>query len=189
MKFKNRIAQNLPQSSIVMVILVILVLIVIAALLTTNLNKCGKQFDDVSNSYATFNGELTISKTDLENEHTLITIEVKKGENLIVENFIPKEVIPILTEENKEEFIQSDRSYIILEEDPLIAWSVEKAPTQINYTIKKKISKEDFNNFKVSASKKDSSLKYVTYLAYIVIAVILFSIVKPIFNKKRKSKR
>ena len=127
-----------------------------------------------------------ISFTDL-GTSTLVTIDIKeKSETpLTVESFIPKEVIESLTEENKYTLISSDLEYKILEEDPLIAWTVDKAPTQINYTINKKVDTVNQKDFKVEI-KEDNYLKNLKYIIVMLIVIILIAAFKPLYSKKSK---
>lgn len=111
----------------------------------------------------------------------IITVN-EKGENLVVLNQIPKEVIENLNDENKNEMIISNFKYEILDSDPLIAWSVDKAPTKINYTITKKISLEDQKNFSIDI-QNDSFYNNLKWVVYILIFLIIVLALKSSFKK------
>lgn len=133
-----------------------------------------------ANTQAKITGEILEDKT-------IIYIDVSgTDEKLIIKNRIPKEAIELLTNENKDQLITSDFKYEILEEDPLIAWSVEKAPEKINYTINKKLNQEDISKFQVQLEKEENYLKYSNYFLIIVIAVIIFLVFRPILRRKIK---
>ncbi|MDA3856483.1 MAG: hypothetical protein PF569_09585 [Candidatus Woesearchaeota archaeon] len=103
-------------------------------------------------------------------------------EGLKIGSRIPKEVIENLNSENQDDLIFSDLEYEILDEDPLIAWSVEEIPSDINYTINKKVSLADREKFKIEVAD-NASFKFINYLAILLVGVILFFIFRPMFKK------
>ncbi|MCA9496002.1 MAG: hypothetical protein KC589_03590 [Nanoarchaeota archaeon] len=136
-------------------------------------------------------GEISASidfedNTQLEKTTIVLNI-VGEGKNLLVENFIPKEVISYLDDNNKDELIESSFEYKILNPDPLIAWNIEKAPARINYTINKKVSEEDKENFRVEL-KESKSFQWLKYLLIVLMILLLFAIFKPL-NKNKKLKK
>lgn len=117
-------------------------------------------------------------------EGTLITLFIEgEGEHVRVLSDIPGEVISYLDEENKDQYIISDLPFEILESNPLIAWNVEKIPTEINYTIKKNISQQERNDFGVEIRESEGT-HYLTYIIFVLFLVVLFFIFKPAFKKK-----
>jgi hypothetical protein len=142
---------------------------------------------DLSKHYLEEEGNLfsLTFDTSLEDK-TIINIELNsEGEDLLIKSRIPKNVIEILNDENKESLIYSELEYEILEEDPLIAWSVDRAPTKINYTINKKVSNEDLQDFRIEV--EDSlAFKGLNYILIFVILLIIFLVFKPLINRIKK---
>lgn len=117
---------------------------------------------------------------------TLIKIKIEgEGENVEVLSEIPKEVIELLTLENKDSLIESDLEYEIIKEDPLIAWNVDKIPKDINYTIKKEISIEDRNNFGLEIRDAAGS-NVLIYFVFFLLILVLYLSFKPALNKKNE---
>jgi len=132
------------------------------------------------------NTNAQISFIDLEGNRTTVVLTIEgTGENIFVNHTIPKEVIPSLTENTKDTLIKTDSDFKILNEDPLIAWTVDKAPAKINYTINKKISDEDKQKFQVELSEDENfqSLKLVILGLIILIVGITL---KPMLKKSKK---
>jgi len=134
--------------------------------------------------YLDRDSEIVVSMdfVDVSDDKTEIVLNVDGvGENLQILQQIPKEVIELLSDENKADLISSDLEYVILDEDPLIAWNVEKAPAKINYTINKKISIENKQKFSVEVDGSSSVFKSV-----IVILIIFIVLVRaaPVTRKK-----
>ncbi len=114
---------------------------------------------------------------------TQITLHIGgSGENVQILSRIPKEVIELLTPENQDSLISSELPYEIIEADPLIAWNVEKIPTDVSYTIKKNISIENRNNFAVEIRESEET-HVLTYLIFILLLIVLFFVFKPMFKK------
>ena len=136
------------------------------------------------------NSNSTILFEYLNDNQTKITLNILEvGENFIIENEIPKEVIKFLDENNKDELISSNLTYKILKNDPLIAWTVDKVPTKIEYKINKKVNSSDIKNFKLEI-KENKSLKLFKNIALILIVIILILILKPLIKRKvRKIKK
>ncbi len=131
---------------------------------------------EVSNIYISTEGSLSQSFKVNEDGSTLISIKIdSEKENFVVKQFIPKEVIAELTEENKNSLIDSELEYEILEADPLIAWNIEKAPTTINYTIKKEVSLDQREDFSLELSDESfgKKLKVLIFLLFLVVLVLL----------------
>lgn len=119
------------------------------------------------------------------NDSTIVFLNVEgKGENLVVSSRIPKEVIENLDDDNKDNLILSDLEYEIIENDPLIAWSIEKAPAKVNYTINKKISDVDKENFKLEITQKKEFLLFKAFI-FVLIFIIIIIILKPLIFKKK----
>lgn len=134
------------------------------------------------NKYDFFSQNATLEFIDL-GDKTLVIIEVKgEGKNMQVLNFIPKEVISFLDENNKDDLIVSDFEYTIVESDPLIAWTVDKAPAKINYTINKKISLEEKKNFTIDIQDESTFNKF-KWVIYILILIIIALALKPAFKR------
>lgn len=126
-------------------------------------------------------------------EGTRIIINVEdvggeQNEKLRVVHDIPSEVIEYLDKDNKDDYIISDKEFAIIENYPLIAWSVDKAPAKINYTIKKNISVEDRKKFNV-VIEKDNYFGYLSYFIFFMILIVLYFILRPAASKIRKSKK
>lgn len=124
----------------------------------------------------------TIEFQDNEDSTTIIISVNQVGENLIVLNSIPKEVIADLNEKNKNELIDSKFNYKIIESDPLIAWSVDKAPTKINYTINKKVSLDEQRKFTIDV-ENDTFFNKLKWVVYILIFLIIVLALKSSFKK------
>lgn len=121
-------------------------------------------------------------------ESTKITITVDGlHEKLQVQSYIPKEVIAYLDDSNKDELIESQLEYEILESDPLIAWNVQDTPTQINYTINKKITEEQRKQFKVEITQT-KGFAFAKYIIFALIIIIIGLLIKPMLKKNAKKK-
>jgi len=145
----------------------------------------GEIIEDVVSRQSIFDGVKTnIEFRNYGDSATIFLTVDGVGENLRIVNTLPKEVIEILNDENKNELIESDFDYKILEEDPIIAWSVDKAPAKINYTIKSKVKDSDLERIEIDVTT-NPSFKYLIYLVYILIIVIVFKTLKPAFKKKK----
>jgi hypothetical protein len=117
---------------------------------------------------------------------TLVTIHLLKSETPSrVYSQIPKEVIELLTPENKDSLIDSPLPYIIVEEDPLIAWDFDETPDQVNYTIKQKLTQAQKEKFEIKIESKQSS-PILNYGALFLIIIVLIIIFKPLFKKKNE---
>lgn len=122
----------------------------------------------------------------VKDKETLIFINIDgNGEDMLVKQRIPKEVIELLTHENKESLVHSDIPYDILEEDPLIAWNIKETPSSINYTIKKKVSPADQEKFGLEITE-NSYLQSMEILTYFLVFVFLLLIFMPLVRKKLK---
>ena len=133
-----------------------------------------------------FNNMKTSMNFEVLEDQTKISIYIEgKGEDIILEQEIPKSVIQNLNKQNQDDLINSKKEYTIIEEDPLIAWNVERVPSKVNYTINKKITNEDKKKFRASISENKglNSLKYLFSALILIILIILF---KPIVTKKNK---
>ncbi len=116
---------------------------------------------------------------------TVVVIDVTgEGKNIIVKQEIPKSVIEVLNESNKNDLIETDFNYKILNEDPLIAWNIEKAPTKINYTINKDVSDQQTEEFGMQV-ESNQNLGLFKFVIVILIFVILGFAFKPLYSKKR----
>jgi hypothetical protein len=123
-------------------------------------------------------------------EKTFININLKdlnfdNSKNLILDLFIPKEVIDKLTAENRDDLIISSKEYFILDEDPLIAWNIDQSDEEINLAINKKINVSEENNFKISISE-NADYRYLRYIVIFLIIVIIIMIFYPNFKKNKK---
>ncbi len=121
---------------------------------------------------------------------TKIIMHIYEGNlssNFKVLNEIPKEIISELNEDNWDSYILDyNANYSILKSDPLIAWNIEKRPTDVEYTINKKIDREDLTKFKIEVELEEDSLFSSTLFNYIILFLILLLIimmVKPKFKK------
>lgn len=119
-----------------------------------------------------------------EDQTTTIIIEVKGDKPVQVINTIPKSVIELLTKENQASLIKSNYEYIIIEEDPIIAWNIEEPPATINYTINKRISAEEQKEFQIKI-KDDPTFKLIKYGILVLILVILGLLFKPLLKKQK----
>ncbi len=129
----------------------------------------------------------TISFVYINNNKTKIILNIlNTSKNLIVYNKIPKKVINNLNENNKNSLISSNLNYKIIEEDPLIAWNIKKAPTKIEYTINKKIDKKDMQNFSLEIKKNKTFqiFQYITFLLILLIVFLIFN--KSLFKNNKK---
>lgn len=151
-------------------------------------------FENKVNQYLFDNIKSNTKFVDLENNKTQVIINVDSSNRIddstgfIISSRIPKHVIKNLNNNNKNELITSSKKYVILKNDPLIAWNVEKIPTTINYTINKKINNEDKNKFSIEINKNSKSFLYVKYIVILIILLILIYTLKPVlFNKSKKN--
>ena len=182
----NRNSQSSSLNVVVIMILCIIVLVFVSVFFVTKMSDSSKKVGDVSDE---FNDDPLVADFNDDGDRTHISIHVPYSEDPVdVSHRIPKSVIEELTYENREEFIESEKDYAILESDPLIAWHVERPPHIINYTIKKSISKDEIENFKVEITKS-KKFNYVTYLFYLIILVIVIMVFKPLFIKSKKEKK
>lgn len=104
--------------------------------------------------------------------------------NAKVYSRIPKEVIPLLTESNKDSLVVSKNNYEIIEEDPLIAWNVEKIPEDVEYEVKKEITPEQQQDFSLKI-EENSTFGFVKFLVGLGIITILLLIIIPAIKKKK----
>ncbi|MFW6285978.1 MAG: hypothetical protein ACOC16_02540 [Nanoarchaeota archaeon] len=136
-----------------------------------------------------FNSQIaTMDFKDINNE-TKITINIQgNNSNIIVNQNIPKSVIKYLDENNKENLIESEKDYIIIKNNPIIAWKVDEVPAQINYTIKKRTNQEDKNKFEVEITNQ-KNFQALKYIILFLLLMLLFIIFKPAFKKKKNEKQ
>lgn len=109
-----------------------------------------------------------------------------EGDSLRVYHEIPKSAIASLTEDNRNDLINTDFEFEIIEEDPLIAWNVEEIPTTINYTMNKKITREDMENFNVSITENEEFKLFKYIIVGLIILIVIISL-KPIVKKKKNT--
>lgn len=105
---------------------------------------------------------------------------IKAEEIGILKVEIPKS---ILEEANKTTF-SSNKSYEIIEKDPLVAWNVDKAPSKVKFNVEGKADKKDMQNMKVRTEKPSSM--FIRYLFIILILALLIFIVSQFAFKKGK---
>ncbi|MFW5705100.1 MAG: hypothetical protein ACOCXG_04640 [Nanoarchaeota archaeon] len=132
--------------------------------------------------------DIQVTQEFVSNENaTQVILKFNEGrtKSFVLEQEIPKEVIKLLTEENRDELIISSKEFIIIKEDPLIAWHVEPEESEINFTINKKTTSEEQVKFKLS-SAEDSSFKIVKYSMFVLILFLLMFLFKGVILKKRK---
>ena len=99
----------------------------------------------------------------------------------IIQHEIPKEVLERVTLLNKDQVIQSQKEFIIIQEDPIIAWEVSSKEESIEYTIvNKTVSEEEKLGFETSKQEENS----ITIIAIFIIIVLLIIIFVPFFFKK-----
>ncbi len=104
--------------------------------------------------------------------------------NARVYSDIPSEVISLLTPENKDSLVVSNKSYEIIEQNPLIAWNVDRIPQDVEYEVKKDISKSEQQDFSM-VIEESTTFSVLKYLAGFGILVILFLIGLPLFKHKK----
>ncbi len=125
---------------------------------------------------------------ELEGNKTLIELRFENTTqirgNYILEHEIPKSVIALLNDDNKDFLITSPLEYQILKEDPLIAWSIDKAPSKINYTMNKRISEDQKAEFSVDI-KKDNYFSKMSYVVLFLIIIIVVAAFYPLLKKKK----
>ncbi len=150
-------------------------------------NPSGEVVDTLSTQEYLFEGVTARYEFEiLENKMEVNLVLDGEGEDIVVLNRIPKEVIEYLDDDNKNSLITSGFEYEILESDPLIAWSVERVPGNINYTINKKINEEDLNNFDIEVTKQSTSFKLVKLFVIFLLIGILGFVFKPVFVKNKR---
>lgn len=119
-----------------------------------------------------------------ENNKTYFIIDINSKNASFVELEIPKSVIKYLDEKNKDELLKSNFDYQIIENDPLIAWHIEKPPAKINSTFNKKISYDARKDFNLKV-KKSSSFKFLKILIFLIIILMVGFLIYPIFKNKK----
>ena len=178
--------ESLPINTVAIVILVIVTLLLITVTFLDKFGDSSSATNDISNQY-TKNYFADVTYTTNEFDQTIININVNANKPVDVTHRIPKEVIEELTYENRDEHINSNLDYVILESDPLIAWHVEKPPANITYTINKKLTQNEINNFQTSV-KESEKFNFLNYLVYFLIIVIILLVLEPILIKKKNKK-
>lgn len=149
-------------------------------------NNLIEERKNIQNLYKNTKSEISFIENG---EQTTIVIDIEgTDENLQVLHEIPKEVIESLTEENKNSLIKTDYEYEIIEEDPLIAWNIDRPPRKINYTINKQLTQEERDKFNVEITEK-SYFNFIKYLTILLIAGILIFLLYPTIKKKNKNKK
>jgi len=122
---------------------------------------------------------------EIGDDKTQVTITIEeKFENIIIQSKIPKEVIENLNKKNKDELITASQEYKIIKADPLIAWSLDRTPANVTYTINKKVTIDDQKKFKVQIKENSFLTKGLKYIMFILILIIIGFIFKPIISKK-----
>lgn len=154
-------------------------------LLTVSVYENEKLLDTTLKTFQFYKGlEQKISFT-VKNGVTLVELQLDGvGENVVVTHSIPKSVIPKLTAQNHLQYIESSRSFDIVNSDPVIAWNIEKLPATVNYTIKKEVSIQDQQEFSVSITQSPSFIWFKMFLFVLIVGVILLLFV----SKKSKRK-
>lgn len=144
----------------------------------------------ISKEYIFKDSWATLKIADLENNRTEIIIEVNGiDKNLLVQSYIPKSVIEYLDNTNRYDLIETKDDYMILDADPLIAWDIDRPPRTINYTVNKKITQLQKNEFKIDIVET-KTFKMFRYIVFCCILVIVLLVFKPLFsNVKKKFKR
>ncbi len=143
----------------------------------------GKVLELINKEYV-FEGVVSSISFVPKGDLTIVVIDVSgEGENLYVKHRIPKNVISNLNKGNKDDIITTNYEFDILEEDPLIAWNVDRAPAKINYTINRMIAQEDEKDFGVEIVQSTyfQNLKYLIFALIVFILIFLF---KPLLKKK-----
>ncbi len=151
-----------------------------------NIKKNSQIIETIEKKFYLYQNTYSQIKFENFDDKTKVIIEVNGDkENFVLKHEIPKEAIPLLNPKNKDSIIISySQDYIILEEDPIIAWNIKKSPEKIEYVIDANVEEETQKDFKISINEsKDFS--YLKYIILILIFVILFMIFYPIFKKKK----
>lgn len=121
----------------------------------------------------------------LEGNSTLVRMHLQGNlTDARVYSEIPKEVIPLLTPSNRDSLVISTLPYEIIKEDPLIAWNVERIPQDVEYEVKKDISKSEQQDFTM-VIEESTTFSVLKYLAGFGILIILFLIGLPLIKHKK----
>jgi hypothetical protein len=153
-------------------------------LLTTTLETDSELISTVYTSFSFYNNIEQRTQFFIEDGKTRVEISLDGvGEHVQVRQIIPKQVIERLNKNNRDLYIESALPYIIVEEDPIIAWNIEKLPAKINYTIKKEVSSQSQTEFSVEITQSSSFIGFKIF-ALLLILGLLVLLFKPSTKKK-----
>jgi hypothetical protein len=119
---------------------------------------------------------------------TLVTIAINEefeGENSkIIHHEIPKEVFELITPQNKDRLIDSQKKFEIVKADPIISWEVGPSDEELEYTLlDASVDENTKSKFNTYESENDT----VTQGVIIVILLVLLFIFVPFFLKRKHS--
>lgn len=137
-----------------------------------------------NNHFISDNGLVELSFEDLENG-TLVNIFVDSQlDEVTLYHDIPKSVIERLTYENRESLIDTEFDYVIIKENPLIAWNIQSPPKNVSYKLNKQLTEEEKLNFRVDMEETPQFLffKYFVMLLFVLVLILIF---RPLIKKKK----
>lgn len=116
---------------------------------------------------------------------TQINIHLPKGleEGDLIYHDIPLSAVGKITEENKDLVIQSEKPFIIIEENPVIAWEVSSKEEKIEYTLLNTTLDEEQKTQFSTYKKEESSISTIIIFSIVVLLIIIFA---PFILKSRK---
>lgn len=151
--------------------------------LVGRLYQNGEVIAEVAKKEYVFENEgVQVNYIEMEN-YTILEIFVNTNVSTRIVQEIPKSVIEKVTPENKDEVLVSNLEYVIVEEDPVIAWHIDSPPEKINYTINKRLTPEQKAQMRLEAEENKTSYKWMIYIGVFLILIIMFS---PAILKKKK---
>lgn len=119
---------------------------------------------------------------------TQITIDLSKEnitQNTTIYHDIPSTVLESINSQNKNSLISSEKEFQVIEENPIISWSVSSGEEEIQYTLLNRtvenVEKQEFKTYPA----QDRSVSTVIIFSIIVLLIIIFL---PLFRRKQLRK-
>lgn len=116
---------------------------------------------------------------------TQITIHLPENleEGDLIYHDIPLSAVGEITDENMATKIQSDREFIIVQENPIIAWEVSSKEEKIEYTLLNTTLDEEQKAQFATYKKEQDSISTIIIFSIVVLLIIIFA---PFILKSRK---
>ncbi len=116
---------------------------------------------------------------------TQITIHLPENleERDLIYHDIPLSAIGKITEDNKGSKIQSDKEFLIIQENPIIAWEVSSKEEKIEYTLLNTTLDDEQKAQFATYKKEQDSISTIIIFSIVVLLIIIFA---PFILKSRK---